>query len=1345
MIAFSIPNTPDFSSTTPNNGQVLFIPDIDYIKKFATGNLGIADSIKMSTIVKNLSRLKNIDHVNIFSKSAGIKYKKDPSAYFKNGKFNPPLGDISLDSSQDTLGFKALEKSLILSIFETQKPYMEITKLVTDNFIRIEDIISRILGAADSSLKPSKNPRALGYKKSTQIPSDLEVSLSQLNSISKPVTPSLPNENKKDLHHTENHLLPDDPNYKVISTIYSTGEFDANVKYEYEYIDVPDSLIDLNSGTYSLPENADDIPIKNIVFGIYDSTGNQISDTIIYKDINWLLRSGKWFGQFNTINDFKFIYAKDGYFDSIGDPGNKDGGWNIKKRKTTIQQNINGNVKNINIDQPIVVFDSSYDVLNYKKYLLDYTSDKLDKKGIINPEKSIYLDQISNVLTTNEDGSVTKQIENIIQYGFLPSLNNDNLSGKLKLKNYPYGPKKILYPGSSASVPPNLWIDPESKYDMKIIKCDSSIDITYTDEYGKPEIKTTIIRFIKNTLSLSLSNSTKFDISVNNINYKDISEYILDNSDPLIIYNAIIYFNTPPDFLKAGYSWILSDGYTSEIYVDGSDYFYRERLYTKKASIDNTSGTYDISDSQISKVIVSMGVITQYYYKSGYWSTIAPGDWNKTSNFSENWTDKNKSIYTLYKSSQFQYIQWNMADIHWEDLSEYWDNAINYQFQMKIDVDAMFIERPIKYGIKITLPNKYGIVIDNSSTKIISFGVTDPIILNRFLPNKLKKSSLKIDVSDLSIKVTTSDIPPNQVRVTDPNYPFGKVIISTQIDNNQLAVNTLYSKGVYGTPTSGNKQKIEQIYRYMTSEDDTETYYLVEGVLSSTSESKFPISGSNNSSSNYYTLVNFIGVFTDFIDLLIEIFSKIVPTINSFLKLISNPADFITTIIKNKMGDSNGSEPTKFNFLSKKFLDDWGGIQNQDVSNRYNYIKQSSLSNLVHVDKLTGDYRFLMDGSSLINMFGVKFGIELKYPSIGLIFPENSNTKSNKDIGDKSNKKSNYNTKSNALSEKPSQITTTSGDTISSQDVSIEYSTGVYIQGVNYEYIYITKEIEDIINKSKDLEEKGELSQAIANLGLANNSNSGDQSIIDEINKIKKIFGKGTQPIIDILLSLVSLPLKVIKGIVEYILNFFKSLTDPFEIPSNIVDFVSFKWISDFFSPTSNTGVLSLSGLKFDVETFLTWIGEAASNVDKNYDLNDVMKLPWSLPMPKFSLDQFKSLLFGVNTKSPIPQIIPLSMLNSMLKLFESIVNAFMDLVWALSGLSGLISPPYLTLSKNSNDKMTPSEMIDILNGNYSATTSNYNFAYEIKVNGQDIKSLDGEQLKQWIDDNKNYQFEFDF
>jgi hypothetical protein len=100
---------------------------------------------------------------------------------------------------------------------------------------------------------------------------------------------------------------------------------------------------------------------------------------------------------------------------------------------------------------------------------------------------------------------------------------------------------------------------------------------------------------------------------------------------------------------------------------------------------------------------------------------------------------------------------------------------------------------------------------------------------------------------------------------------------------------------------SKTSQSVEQIFGYMTNETDTQTYYLVEGILKSKNKQKINNEPSNsNQSGGVYTFVDIVGAIEIFIDLLIDIFSKTIPAIQELMNLISNPARFMTDIIISK-------------------------------------------------------------------------------------------------------------------------------------------------------------------------------------------------------------------------------------------------------------------------------------------------------------------------------------------------------------------------------------------------------------------------------------------------------------
>jgi len=350
----------------------------------------------------------------------------------------------------------------------------------------------------------------------------------------------------------------------------------------------------------------------------------------------------------------------------------------------------------------------------------------------------------------------------------------------------------------------------------------------------------------------------------------------------------------------------------------------------------------------------------------------------------------------------------------------------------------------------------------------------------------------------------------------------------------------------------------------------------------------------------------------------------------------------------------------------------------------------------------------------------------------------------------------------------PNIFTAQSGSSIYSEDISIQYSTGVYIPGVDYTYIYVTDYVRGLLVKAGDYEDQGDYPSAIDALNDAQKSDPNNQFIKDKISELKKLLAKsleglaltGIQPILNFVLSMVTLPLKLVLGIVQYIMNFFKSLTNPFELPSKIVDFVSFKWMTDFFNPTVTNSLFGLSGIKFDIQKYLLeWIPGVKSGTKSTFDLNQISKLPWT-NLPTYKLDQIKSMIFP---NSSIPKMLPLLQLNGILGIFEGIFNGIVDFIWSLFGIGAIIPPPHIKLTKETNDDLNPLDIMNLLNGNYfSSGTQSFNtnsngdflpiniqpsnFIYEIKTSdGRDIRDLNQEELQKWMEDNKNFQFIFDF
>lgn len=1288
LINFSIPTIPSFSSTTPDKNPMLFVPDVKYLVKFANGDIGIADGIKKSMVLKNFAKMTSVSQLETFAKASGVILQKDPKEYIKDGRvqFNPE--ELTFNGESDLSGLKSLEKAMIQSIFESQKPYIEIIKLVTDNLVKIEDIVARVLAVSGSSMKPINNPKAMGYKGN----GDLSAGLFKLDNLSKSdkktisASSSYANtENNKPEYNTSGDL-PSGYIGITQSVVYSTGVYDKTVNYTYIYKDIKDDSIKLQDGTASIsvPQVDDDGLPTVVVFGIYDKNWNPLSEDDIETNVNWLKRSGKWliggqWPQLTSGTDFNYIWTKSGYNDVVGSKPNGDG-WEIKRYKENQGTNVNG--KSIQKDDPILSYSNlTNDGLTYyKNYYIDKAKIKLDKLDITQSIKDSTLIEITSKINTG--GSIETVVESLVTKGFLPYSNGHTNNLNIQRAN-PYKPYKVVNPQGKS-----IWIDPEKQYELKIIKCDSSTNIKYLDEVGKPEKSTQIIRFINNNLNIELDDGSTFEYrfyknGATNKGSSNIFSY--DNFDESIYYSLDILSLIPPKKYQNGIEFDLSNGYTLRF----------------KKNIGNwtiESGTYD---------------------ESGKWAT-------------------------------------NESDVLPNDIS-------------------------FPNGMTLTFNN--GIF---QYTNVFSGS------LKNYQPNKLEKNSVVISSLDFSFTQNRTILPPNQIRVKDTKNPFGIVISSSQITNNQLAVNTPYSSGLYGTPFVKN-QDIEQVYRYATNEDDTRTYYIVEGILTSKNKQKINSNTVSNGDGSDYTLYDVIGSIPVFIDMLIEVFTKLIPAITELSTLIANPTKFITDIIISKLGDNFGTESPKFEFFSKDFTDTLKKLSKIDgsVDEKYNKMKNivnnSSLKNYVHISK-SAVARFILDGSATVKLFGdapilkslngIKFGIETNLSSLASSDPKlpfnlindgssPSSMKSIPELSGITNVVNNikqsalYNTNFDAKLEVKNEIKTQAGGIEHIEEVDIQHSTGVYQKDVDYTYIYVTEYVKKLIDEAQSLENQGDLSKSIDKLNEASKLDPKNQFLIGKLDELKKLTQLiGSQPILDFMLNIVCLPLKVIFGIIKYIMEFFKSLVNPFELPVKIIDFVSFKWMLDFFNPASKNSMFAMSGLLFDIPTFLqVWLPSLKSGTKNSFDLNDIIKIPWVPKLPTYTKDQFKSLIYGVNGSS-VPRLLPLNMLTSILCLIEGIINGFIDFVWGLLGLGSLIPNEsiHINLCRNSNSDLSPKDIMDLLNGSYfdpsissaingkyGTASSNYNFVYSIHTSdGRDIRQLNKIELDKWMLENKDLQFIFE-
>lgn len=1476
----------------------LLVPNIEFLIKFVDGDLSIADQIKKNMKLKNINQAKTEESFMHFAKLVKLDIP-DPSKYKTKTGYRLPASAITLDSSEDLMGIKAMEKTIIKSIFETQKPYIEIAKIVIENIAKIEDIIARfmpILAPAPDittrlgilSEKPKTNagtgtngrPKAIGFGGGAEI----KPALGKLQSLStvgaaikidisgKPTTtpprdntstaesPGQPDSNSTDVL---------DGNYRIISTVYSTGQFDPTVKYKYIYKDIKDEPIDLAENS-NLNLDDDDpykkLKPKSVIFGIFNSQGEIINPMTRLKTLDgagnevdtpffvadWITKSPKWYFP-NNINNpsAQFSWPRFGspfyYWERYGgaevrrDQAKPDGGEN--QPEFTRKKYDDGNRKG----EYIVDFTGTAERAEFVAYFTDLVSKKINASDGLEPgEKQGYInDVISKLYEKDEEGAIQvgpftlqkTQIDNHLdsafKYGVLNGSSFVNPNNQQPM-NVPDGLKYPLKPGQLNIGGNNIWMDPESDYDIKVIKVDSVLDIRYEDSQGKPEVDTQVLAFIKNSLSLSVDNNTvklPFSIKISknqeaSQTFENITEYQLDNwnyddSDGLLgttkpkinnnnIYNVEMWrYTENPYFIgKSNITFPLQNNIFIEmeriVNDPNTQWSYREysttstTITTLAVPTGNTTAEYNIEGSpttngeKVTKVRIQkpaggvVNTITNWYYKKASnnltnWYTTPPMSWTASS-FGIDWQTSD-SVFTPNGSFP-QTRTVNTNKYHIGKVS----GTMSWTF------DDLKLLKEVRTYIQVangekTLGENSLVEVENYKIKrwIIwkpdPLGVGSAINSKPVMPAYRKNNNVSLlyntfgNNATFDISSGVTDIPPFQIRVKDATK-YGKMIDPSKVTNNHLTAPELYSQSKYG----GSPQEVGLIKRYMKTELDTETYYIIEGILveengqSGTGGANANTNNQQGGGTQWYMMPSALGAIKVFLSMLADIFSKLVPAINKLINLFKNPAAFITDIISEKLGEN-------FLIFSTEAMEVMKKLPGIKIPDRDQFVKNSVLNNYISVNP-DGSYRFLLDGSGLMQLpiFGntITFGMQLAMlkPLIKLIFsidfneiPNTTlNSFLNKEEKDKDplGKLGNVDLRADANNVK-NKIVTESNGKVNTEEVSIQYSTGKFIEGVDYQYIYLTEYVANLVKEADDLERTNDpdnLELAKAKLGLALKSDPKNPLLQSKFDDLFKKTNNYIQPILKFLIEIVSLPVKIVAKIIEQILAFFKGgefaddknfpgLVSLPSLPSNMAKFLSFQWIMSLFSPQ---GLLKMAGINFDIPKLLDWITNL-KNFDKDFefDLSEVIDIALIAKLPKVKKDQFLDMLKK-----------PFRILYSILCLLEALINAIIDFIWATLGIEAIIPPPHIKLCRQLNEgNMSPEDIVDLLNGlmkDQGVTladqgagngtpgqgtgngTGDYNFIYEIKLSdGRLLRDLNQEELRKFVEENKDISFDFLF
>jgi hypothetical protein len=681
--------------------------------------------------------------------------------------------------------------------------------------------------------------------------------------------------------------------------------------------------------------------------------------------------------------------------------------------------------------------------------------------------------------------------------------------------------------------------------------------------------------------------------------------------------------------------------------------------------------------------------------------------------------------------------------------------------------------------------------------------------------------------SNLIITSTSKDIPLYKIKAENTNFPYGKVIDPSKITNDALTKDELFSTGKYGAGGVENPQEIEVIKRYMLTDLDTESYYVIEGVLVDKNKQTEDIkagSGAGGPGAGYYKLPHAIGAAKVFLSFVVDIVTKLIPQIVKLISLFTNPAKFVVEILKEKMGEGFSifsKDAFKAFDSAKKEKDKMKDKKpSEKTRNIKDIFKNSPISNHVFVNK-KGDYKFLLDGLALLpfSIFGkdLPFGMDMNFDKlpdgipINLIFKDTLSKAKVKNIQDflKPKIKDFKGTGANGLAgglnlselksfkDDPLYKSTKNKGKSNPNDnfdiLDIKYSTGSFINGVNYNYVYVGEDTNKLLSEANDIlqtpDEAVNLPNAQKKLDELDNALKKDlnnKALKDMIGKLKAKFrglNDNSQPLLKMLLGFVTLPIKIIGGIIKWLMDFFKGLTNPLTLPAKIVELLSFSWLMKFFTPL---GILELAGVKFEPKKLAEWCAlvhvpnpkppNIAPKIPDGFnlpteiyykdaspkgrflipddyelvDLNQVISMPFMPKLPTYTARQYRE-----NCVRPVKLIVP------FLCLFEKVINGIIDFIWSTLGIEALIPAPHIKLCSKSpdpdisdlvkikkdleKDSSEPTKDAGDTNKDNDVPTD-AGFLYDITLDdGTVIKGLNYDDLQKYIKDHEDIGYDFKF
>lgn len=1365
-------------------------------------------------------------------------------------------GDISMKAFSDVIstnsGVESKYKPIIQQILsDTSK------KFVSINIYNLQQKISPVIVTFDDArdiIKPAiskwtfRNNLDIPNQDFIRIYQDLSLQFYK-EKVPDSMIPDEPTGNKGDTAPPA-----EDGKWEIVSTIYSTGTFDPNVQYQYTYKDLPSDEPKKKPRKSQLNLNEEKDPYhkykpKKLIFGIYNSqgqplnplqfvntiglSGNNVIDVPTpFKKADWVLRSSKWFlptgvYQWPDYGTPTYVWEKGGSTrESKTNPNaDSDPAWKIKKYKEGDKDIISKEAAQPG--NPIIARFDTQEETEYRSIFTDFVKFGFYKTNVKKSEKEALTKEIVGKL------DIQAHLQNVFIYGQIKSSFYKRIDAKdpvpslLKRSFKPYRifstkaavDKQIRdFSISNGEEPGFIWIEPEADYDLKLIRIDPTTNINYVKAENEPEVSTQIANFVKNRLKLRFSNNMNFTISVRKNNQaeqitENISEYLLENwnyQNATVINNNefeyTIWSSTPPaEYVNetgkiqkstSDVTWFY------ELVKNGNDYYYRRFKFK-----------VDLEDVIIQAFIAWLNPYLLYTIwaiyinnpNATYDFTVGVGDASIT---------RTIELKKIFPYKEYDYFTPGDIDLFYDFSSLLGDEALVRP--VRIDANGKITRWYYVKNKEFTGPdNKRSgtTTVERNQTKYLpTLGVQRNFVINYNTKTKILNQNSDITFTD-------SDFTLYKIKINSEN-PFGSIIDPTKITNNQLTGKDVFSTGKYGHGSPEDPQEIEILKRYKLTDLDTESYYIIEGILRNPPPGdpldSLPQKAASDSDNSYYRLPDAIGAVKVFLAVLVDIFGKLIPQIRQLITLFKDPTKFITDIISSKAEENilflNKESKQTFSDGFKKQKDlkkvpnkplpkeeiklsdktkyttgvQKNGERIEAIKELKKLFKESNLSNYVFVDD-DGKINSIFDGAATIpfGMFGLNlpFGMRLNSNDISegksplkLIFPKDNKLKNVKNLSDSLNLKKYDDKQPNTKSFQQAPPNLSDEFIVKFQDGSQrilpENSLDEFIldNKTKYNFIYVEEDTQQTLQQADKLIQSGseeDLQLAIDKLDKASKSKPNDDIIREKLETAKDLSNKleiSQQPMLKFLLGLVTLPVKIIGGILEWLLNFFLSLVNPATLPKKMVELLSFQWIMQFFTPK---GLLEIAGIRFKPEKRIEWAtqvmvpGPGKGNLPKSLRLPEDIKTKGynkkkiksdnylsGDDMKIIDLSLFLNVIFNVKypTYSPLQfrqnTKIPGPLLSGFLCLIEKIINAIIDFIWSTLGIEAIVPAPHVKLCDK--DKKDPENAAKLTSGQNDANLEE--FYYEVILeDGRVMTFVNREELDKFIAENIDLIYDFNF